>query len=94
MKLGERALVHWLNRLKVAVVTKDVPLLDELLSSLPDDLEDEERVQALYLLKEGAKMISALQENTLTTMVQIKKNLDFLNSSDGTKVRNTLDIKL
>ena len=86
--------MHWLNRLKVAVVTKDVPLLDELLSSLPDELEDEERVQALYLLKEGAKMISALQENTLTTMVQIKKNLDFLNSSDGTKVRNTLDIKL
>ncbi len=94
MKLGERALVRWLNKLKVAVVTKDVPLLEELLSSLPDDLEDEERAQALYLLKEGAKMISALQENTLTTMVQIKKNLDFLNSSDGTKVRNTLDIKL
>jgi hypothetical protein len=86
--------VRWLNKLKVAVVTKDVPLLDELLSSLPDELEDEERVQVLYLLKEGAKMISALQENTLTTMVQIKKNLDFLNSSDGTKVRNTLDIKL
>lgn len=94
MRLGERALVRWLNRLKVAVVTRDVPLLDELLSSLPDELEDEERVQALYLLKEGAKMISALQENTLTTMVQIKKNLDFLNSSDGAKVRNTLDIKL
>lgn len=86
--------MRWLNRLKVAVVTRDVPLLDELLSSLPDELEDEERVQALYLLKEGAKMISALQENTLTTMVQIKKNLDFLNSSDGAKVRNTLDIKL
>ena len=69
----------WLNRLKVAVVQRDTELLETLLDDLPllEDARDIE--EALYLLAEATKIVQELKDETAASMVQMKKNIDFLN---------------
>jgi len=75
----------WLNQLKVAVVQKDTELLSSLLDDIPT-LENSEDIQtALYLLKEATTLTQQLKAETATSMKQIKKNIDFLNSAVADK---------
>lgn len=75
----------WLNKLKVAVVQKDTELLATLLDDLPQ-LEDAKEVEeALYLLAEATKIVQDLKDETAASMVQMKKNIDFLNSTEAKK---------
>ncbi len=76
----------WLNQLKIAVVQKDVALLGSLLEEIPT-LEDAKEIeQARFLLKEATEIVQKLKDDTAASMVQMKKNIDFLNS---TKVDKT-----
>ena len=76
----------WLNQLKIAVVQKDVALLGSLLEEIPT-LEDAKEIEeARFLLKEATEIVQKLKDDTAASMVQMKKNIDFLNS---TKVDKT-----
>jgi len=75
----------WLNKLKVAVVQRDTELLETLLDDLPQ-LEDTKDIEeALYLLAEATKIVQELKDETAASMVQMKKNIDFLNSTTANK---------
>jgi len=75
----------WLNKLKVAVVQKDVELLETLLDDLPELQDSKEIEEVLYLLKEAVQIIQQLKDETATSMQQMKKNIVFLNSTTANK---------
>ena len=73
----------WLNQLKIAIVQKDVQHLESLLNDIPQ-LEDLKEIEnALYLLQEASNLIQSLKDETASSMKQIKKNIDFLNSAQA-----------
>jgi len=75
----------WLKQLKIAVVQKDVELLSSLLEDIPA-LEDAKDIEtAVYLLKEAGNIMQTLKEETKASMVQMKKNIDFLNATTANK---------
>jgi hypothetical protein len=76
----------WLNQLKVAVVQKDLELLARLLDDIPAFEDAKEIEQAQFLIKEATLLVQKLKDDTAASMVQMKKNIDFLNS---TKVDKT-----
>ncbi len=79
--LGEKLLM-WLNKLKIAIIEKNGEALSELLDDIPE-LKDEKKIEeVIYLLKEAASLMHTLKNETLESMKQIKKNLDFLRSTD------------
>ncbi len=75
----------WLKQLKIAVVQKDVDKIEKLLNDLPK-LDDAKKIEeALYLLDEATKIVQELKDETAASMVQMKKNIDFLNSTEANK---------
>ncbi|QFR48364.1 hypothetical protein FJR48_00930 [Sulfurimonas lithotrophica] len=82
----------WLNKLQIAIVEKDTDKLDELLNTLPEFKNKEEMQKASYLLKEAMVLLLKLKSETSASMKQIKKNLEFLNSTQSNPT-NKLDIK-
>lgn len=83
----------WLNQLKIAVSQKDIELLDSLLSDIPNLTEKEELDSAIVLLAQAKEIIQNLQNETAASMKQIKKNLEFLKSTETTKKPHRLDVK-
>lgn len=83
----------WLNSLKIAIIEKNTDKINELLSDLPQLEEKEEIEQAIYLLREASELVHTLKDETAATMKQLKKNMDFLKSTETQKT-NKLDIKL
>ena len=82
----------WLTKLKVAIVEKDTQALSKLMNNLPKLATKEEMTEAVYLIREAAELVYTLQDETSSSMKQIKKNLHFLKSTQESK-SNTLDIK-
>ena len=82
--LGEK-LRMWLKKLKIAVVQKDIKSLDTLLNDIPTLKDMKEMEEALYLLQEAQRIIQILKNETTVSMSQIKKNIDFLNSTTANK---------
>jgi len=75
----------WLNQLKIAVTQQDVELLSSLLENIPA-LEDAKDIEtAIYLLKEATDIMQTLKEETKASMIQMKKNIDFLNATTVNK---------
>ena len=73
----------WLNKLKVAIVQKDIDLLDSLLDDLPNLSDPKEIESAIYLLREASEILHTLKDETALSMIQIKKNIDFLRSMES-----------
>ena len=82
----------WLNKLQIAIVEKDVDKLDELLEQMPEFKDKDEMIKAACLLKEALNLLYTLKDQTSESMKQIKKNLDFLSSTQN-KPKNKLDVK-
>ena len=75
----------WLKKLKIAVIQKDTKSLDVLLDDIPA-LEDAKEIEeALYLLQEAQKIVQNLKDETASSMAQMRKNIDFLNSTTANK---------
>ena len=75
----------WLKKLKIAVIQKDTKSLDVLLDDIPA-LEDAKEIEeALYLLQEAQKIVQNLKDETASSMLQMKKNIDFLNATTANK---------
>ncbi len=82
----------WLTKLKIAIVEKNIDLLDILMDDIPSLKKKEDIEQALYLLKEANRLVQELKNETSLSMKKIKTNIDFLKSTQA-PVRNKLDIK-
>jgi len=83
----------WLNQLKIAIVEKNTNKLNELMDALPQLENNKEIKEALFLLREASELVYTLKDKTSISMRQMKKNIDFLKSTQSPTQRNTLDIK-
>ncbi len=82
----------WLTKIKIAIVEKNIDSLNSLLDETPKFEKIEDMEEAKYLLKEATELVYKLQDETSASMKQIKKNIDFLRSTEAPKA-NGLDIK-
>lgn len=82
----------WLNKLKIAIIEKNPNALGKLLDDVPQLQDPKEIEEAIYLLKEATSLMESLKDETKASMKQIKKNLDFLRSTD-IPTSKKLDIK-
>jgi hypothetical protein len=82
----------WNNALQIAIVEKNVEKIKELVETPLNFATLEEMREAQYLLAEASALMHELKDDTAKTMRQIKKNIDFLSSTQK-KTPNKLDIK-
>ncbi len=82
----------WLNQLKIAIVEKNTDRLNELMDDIPQLEKKEDINQAIYLIKEATELVQSLQDETSASMRQMKKNIDFLKSTEH-RTSNRLDVK-
>lgn len=75
----------WLTKLKIAVIEKNTDAISKLLEETPKLSDKKEIERAIYLLKEASSIVTNLKNNTKDTMAQIKKNIDFLRSTEVPK---------
>ncbi len=73
----------WLNKLKVAIIEKDMMKLTALMSDIPQLEKKEDITSALYLLKEATSLIESLKDDTQASMSQMKKNINFLKATQA-----------
>ena len=81
----------WLSKLKIALVQKDTVALEKLLKDIPTFSDEKDIKEAMYLTKEVVNVFQKLKEDTTISMKLIKKNIDFLKSTQ-TKTNSSLDI--
>ena len=81
----------WLKKLKIALIQKDITQLEKLVEHLPHLEKSEEIDEALHLLEAATSLITQLRDETQTSMIQMKKNIDFLKSTQAPLV-SKLDI--
>lgn len=81
----------WLKELKIAIVEKNIQKLDALMMELPSFEQKNEINEAQYLINEAKKIVVSLKNDTKHSMIQIKKNIEFLNATEA-PFRSTLDI--
>ena len=82
----------WLTNLKIAIVEKNTDRLNELMDEIPQLEKKEEIDQAIYLIKEATELVQSFQNETSSSMKQMKKNINFLKSTEH-RTSNRLDIK-
>ncbi|MBU0720397.1 hypothetical protein KJ877_03580 [bacterium] len=73
----------WLTKLKIAIIEKNTDALNKLLEDIPELSGANETQEAIYLLREAAELVHGLQDDTANSMKQIKKNLQFLRSTES-----------
>lgn len=90
-KLGEK-LQMWITKLKIALAQKNVDQIEQLIDDTPkfEDVKDAET--AMHLLREAMVFIYTLKDETAESMKQVKKNMNFLKSTEPKKTAK-LDIK-
>jgi len=80
----------WLKAFKAAVITDDMQRISDLLKSVPQ-LNAADATEALFLLQEAKKRMLYLQNKTVDSMQQMKKNMNFLNATQR-ETHNSFDI--
>ena len=81
----------WLQEFKIALIEEDTQKLAEL-SDADLQFETVEEVQeAMLLIQQADKLFNRLKNETALAMKQLKKNIDFLKSTEAPAV-STLDI--
>lgn len=82
----------WLKRLQVAIVEKNTDELARLLDEPLEFKNKEEIKSAMHLLAEAFKIVHEMKGETAAVMLQLKKNIDFLKSTQE-RSSNKLDIR-
>ncbi|MFK5937006.1 MAG: hypothetical protein QM497_01305 [Sulfurimonas sp.] len=82
----------WLTKIKIAIVEKNSEKINLLLEEVPKFESTQDIEEAMYLLKEATQLISTLKDDTKQSMIQLKKNINFLKSTQAPSA-NKLDIK-
>ena len=85
--------MDWLDALKVAIVSKNARQINELMETMPQFDSLKEMEEAYFLLQQASALLHQLKDETLHQMNQIKKNIDFLESTARAE-KNSLDISL
>jgi len=83
----------WLNKLKIAIVEKDTQNIDKLIDTMPEFSNKDDAQSALYLIKEAAKLMYGLRDETAIKMKKLKKHIEFLDSTNAPIDNSRLDIK-
>ena len=83
--------MDWLKELKVAIVTQNTKKIDQLTKELPQFDSLEQMQEGQHLINEAYKLIQTLKQQTQNQLTQIKKNIDFLEST-AKQQKNSLDI--
>ncbi|PHQ56793.1 MAG: hypothetical protein COA30_00980 [Sulfurimonas sp.] len=73
----------WLNALKIAIIEKNSDSLNLLMKDLPVLESKEEIDSALCLLEEAKRVVGELRDETQASMIQMKKNINFLKSTQA-----------
>ena len=81
----------WLTKLKIAIVEKNTDNINSLLDETPNFEKIEDVKEAMYLFKEALELLYGLKDETAQSMEQLKKNMEFLNSTQPAN-ENTLDV--
>lgn len=83
----------WLNKFKIALIEKNTDEIDKLLDETPKFANKRDTQEAIYLMREASKLFYTLKDETKVIISQLKKNIDFLNSTQTPNKQNKLDIK-
>lgn len=81
----------WIQEFKIALMEEDTQKLAQLVDADLQFETTEEMQEAMYLIKEAQKLFSELKNETVRSMKQLKKNIDFLRATE-TPVVSVLDI--
>lgn len=82
----------WLKKFELAIIERDIPKIDELLSSNVTFENVGDMQRATYLIEEALKLVHEFKNQTKVAMVQMKKNIDFLKATEE-KAPSKLDIR-
>lgn len=82
----------WLKNFKLAVLQKDAGKIASLLDEMPQFKNLADMEEAAWLTKEALNVIGELKDESQTAMIQIQKNIKFLESTRPQTSTN-LDIK-
>lgn len=83
----------WSNKFKIAIVEKNTDAIDKLLDEIPEFSNNKDIQEAIYLMREGAKLLYKLRDEASDVISQLKKNIDFLDSTQTPNYQTRLDIK-
>ena len=81
----------WLTKIKIAIVEKNSEKINLPLEEVPEFESKREAEEAMYLLKEAAELVYTLKDDTERSMIQLKKNINFLKSTQAPSA-NKLDV--
>jgi recombinational DNA repair protein RecR len=82
----------WTKQLTIAIVEKDLNKLSELMKNLPQLDKKEEIESAIHLIREAKALVQTLKDATEASMVQMKKSITFLKSTQE-KIPPRFDVK-
>jgi hypothetical protein len=82
----------WLNNFKIAVIEKNIDSIKSLLEEMPEFKDLNSMKEASYLIKEAAAFLQEKKSLMSVEMQQIRKNMDFLNSTNSNS-KSSFDIK-
>ena len=75
----------WLKEFKIAIAERDSDKIDALSLNIPIFDSVDKMNEALYLIKEATKLIQTFQDETLQTKNKLKKNIEFMKSTQRAK---------
>ncbi len=70
--------MKWLEDLKLAIINKDIDLINSLIEDMPEFEKLEEMQQASALIKEGIDLIKKEMDLLVISMDKMKKSKKFL----------------
>ena len=82
----------WINKLQIATIERDAEAIDALMQETPKFETTKEIERAMYLLREAMELLYTLKDETALTLKQLKKNIDFLKSTQE-QTHNRLDVR-
>jgi len=81
----------WLNDFKKAVILKDPQAIKKLIDEMPKFQNIDDMKEASYLIKEAYIFMNQKKDETLKTLQNIKKNINFIKSNMKAN-KHSLDI--
>ena len=83
----------WLNQLKIAIIEKNIEQIEELMQNVPQLSRAKDIDAAICLIDEAKNLVTQLRDETQASMIQMKKNIDFLKVTQENKT-SSFDITL
>lgn len=80
LRAGEKQLM-WFKKLQIAIIEKNTDNIDTLVQNIPEYNDAKDIESAMHLLKEAARLMYTLKDETSESLGKIKKTRDFLNST-------------